>query len=1036
MRHVLALVLLTTVLCAASASHAQEPALPRVLRAALGPLPRMRSALPVRWPRAPLDGPAAGFADDVAARLVRLPELATDAGQGATVCVIDTGADLTHAALRTPTGRTRVRALLDLDAGPRGSGSAEATALEADFGAAVWDSAAIDAALALDDGAALPRDNYGHGTAVAALAVGDELGVAQGAELVVVRALRAEVPGFRDEDLALGAEFCARASRDPARTVVLLALGGHDGAHDGSEPIERALASFPGLVVTAAGNDGEQAVHARALLFGGEVRIVVRVPSPSRMTTTEQHVALAVSLSALGGAPLALEVALEAPDGTVTAWTTPDTTSVADSPSAVLTLDGDAPARAGGTRVVYALISGGGELRSPLGGGVYSLRVRGRGRVDVWLAGSELTGALFAPRLEGPLVDDHTSVTIPGTAPELVTVGAITSRVAVDALAREQEVTGLPAAFTSVGPTSSGAPKPDVAAPGTLVVTALSRDVRAGERNLLGGSAAALAARSLGDGRVALDGSSYAAAFVAGALALALAEAPARGEEDRAILASTASRISPEAWDSRAGMGIMDITRFLSARRARLAAGPTRALLDTAKSRASFTRSLTTEGATDVFVVARLVDLDGLPRSRGSVVLTREGREVLTLPVIDGVARGAVPGAALVPGTLRFEMCVDDDSTLGKLSLHVAAQDDGARIAVARGGGCAALPGSVPMPWSVVLALFTLLYARPKGLSVGASRLRLHPDSMETAARRALRTHGLSCKDGCVTGRPRAPAAVPVLAAVIISVHLSLVPSTALAHPLIDQGRRSYDEADFQGALDAFSRAEQATDLTRDDLIQLYLRRAMVHQAMHNTESVEADVFRLAALDRAVRLPPSMPPPVRRAYEQAVARATAPMTLTVEVRAMPGGLKLIARIADDNAALVQSLRIRARPRGGAWQWSSTASIEVTTAADAQVDYVAQAVGPGGVVLVTAQSDSHPLQDDSTAAHEGGTASPSRTDSRAIPDLDVEPPADHGLGAWPWLVGGGAVVIAVTVVLVLVLASSNGAQPISGPMITF
>jgi hypothetical protein len=727
-RRALAFFLLGTALALSTpgVSRAQELAAPRVLRAALGPLPRARLTMPTRWPRAPLDGRTEILADDVAAQLLRLPRLASDAGFGATVCVIDTGADLTHAALRTREGRTRVRALLDLDAPPRGSASAEVTALEAEFGAAVWDRAAIDAALAAGDDAALPRDGYGHGTAVAALALGGGLGVAQGAELLVVRALRADVPGFRDEDLALGAQFCARASRDPSRTVVLLALGGHDGAHDGSEPIERALALFPGLVVTAAGNDGEAPVHARAVLDDEEARVVLRVPSPDRRVTAEQHVALAVTLSPDGDAPLSLEVALEAPDGARTAWVAPGATVSADSRGARLTLDGTTPPRPGGTRVVYAVVAGGGALPASLEGGAYALLVRGRGRVEVWLAGAELTGALFAPRLDGALVDHGGSVTIPGTAPELVTVGAVASRVTLGALVREQDETALPASFTSVGPSASGAPKPDVAAPGTLVITALSRDVRDGERNLLGGSAAALASRQVGEDRVALDGSSYSAAFVAGALALALAEAPARGEADRALLASTATRVSPQAWDSRSGTGIVDIARFIAARRARLMGGAMEALVDSATSRASFTRRVTTAGSTDVFVLARLVDRRGAPCADGTVVLSRDGVDVLALPVVDGLARGAVPGSALVPGVLRFQARTGDGSSLGELVLRVEADDDGARAYSARGGGCSIAQSRARLPWSAALGLAALLCAsvRRAGTRTRARRSR------------------------------------------------------------------------------------------------------------------------------------------------------------------------------------------------------------------------------------------------------------------------------------------------------------------------
>jgi len=710
----------------APVARAQQPTLPRLMRAALGPLPRTRTttpanraALPTRWPRAPLGGPLTTLADDVAAQLLQMPPLTNDAGRGATVCVIDTGADLTHAALRELDGHTRVRALLDLDAAPRGSSSAEVTALEAEFGAAVWDRAAIDAALFGGETDALPSDRYGHGSAVAALAIGRDLGVAQGAELVVVRALRDAVPGFRDEDVALGAQFCARASRDVTRTVVLVALGGHDGAHDGTEPLERALAAFAGLVVVAAGNDGAAAVHASVLLDDTESEISVRVPSPGRAVTAEQYVALAIRVTAFDGArrdasgsdvpgsdiPSSdVALALVAPDGTTTEWIAPDATTIVDARGAQLTLAGNA-ASADGTHVVHALISGGGAML-PLVGGTYRLRVRGRGRVDVWLAGAELIGALFPPTLGGAHIETSGSVTIPGTAAELVTVGALASRLTLGALTHDAQL-GLPASFTSIGPTPTGAPKPDVAAPGTLVITALSRDVRDGERNLVGGSAAALASRRIGDDRIALDGSSYSAALIAGVFALALSESPSRGEPDRALLAATAARISAGAWDARGGAGLVDVTRFLEARRARSDIDVSATRVDEAASRASLTRSVATAGATDVYVFVRVVDLRGAPLLRGTVTLTRDDADVLTLPIVEGIARGRLPSSVLVQGTLRFAVHTDDGSALGDVVIRVV-RDDAGEAGRARGGACAAVPGAESMSvggWVVLTVL-------------------------------------------------------------------------------------------------------------------------------------------------------------------------------------------------------------------------------------------------------------------------------------------------------------------------------------------
>jgi hypothetical protein len=316
----------------------------------------------------------------------------------------------------------------------------------------------------------------------------------------------------------------------------------------------------------------------------------------------------------------------------------------------------------------------------------------------------------------------------------------------------------------------------------------------------------------------------------------------------------------------------------------------------------------------------------------------------------------------------------------------------------------------------------------------------LRPAAWRTgAARRELRR------------RARSPFA-PWVAFVALSV-VALAPALAHAHPLVDEGERKYEDADFQGALDAFARAEAATDLTRADLVRLYTRRAMVHHAMQHPDELEADVFRLANLDRAVRLPRAAPPAVRRAYEQAVARVASLLRVDVEAEAMPGGTRLVARVSDDNAGLVQSLRVRARTAGGAWRRTDRATLEVPAAAGATVEYVAEAVGPGGAVLAQAGTDDAPLRTTlapalvdavttpvaATTTANGGAApatAPAPGPQPASP-RDAAPRAEGGAPVWPWLVAGGVVLAAAVVVVALfVVPGPEGDQPVSGPQVSF
>ncbi|MCZ7682557.1 MAG: S8 family serine peptidase [Sandaracinaceae bacterium] len=176
-------------------------------------------------------------------------------------------------------------------------------------------------------------------------------------------------------------------------------------------------------------------------------------------------------------------------------------------------------------------------------------------------------GTFFSPELGGPHADAREAITIPATASGLIAVAATLARTSVQT-DRALTLDGAPgehAPFSSIGPTPGGAPKPDLAAPGGFVLAALSRDVRDGDPdNLAGGAVARLRAI---DGRVALRGTSAAAAVVAGALLLALELDPSRAPDARALLISSAR--GDGAWSPELGAGELDVPRLLSPRRAR-----------------------------------------------------------------------------------------------------------------------------------------------------------------------------------------------------------------------------------------------------------------------------------------------------------------------------------------------------------------------------------------------------------------------------------------------------------------------------------
>ena len=654
---------LALVLSAATAAHAQ----PR-------PLPG-EDGLPSRWPRQPqLDLARAAIGADLAWE--RFGVL----GRGATICVVDTGIDLGHRDFLDVDRHTRVDWLLDLDGAPRGS----FVSLESRFGGAIFDREAIDRLLQADP-AALPTDWHGHGTAMASAALGDDApegvetpgthaGVAPRARLIVVRALRRGALGFADPDVVRGVSFCETVS-DPARTVVLLALGGHDGMHDGTEPLERALSAFVhrGLtIVVAAGNDSGRSFHAAARVpASGVERVTIHLPSP------EDHANAQLVLAVRGAA----HVALVAPDGTRTPAVVPGESVTVRAASAVLSVDAS---REGVLDVAIV-----GDAMTPLAGGNYVLEVHGAARFDAWIVHESLGGGLGRASLAGRSVVRGDEVTIPATAEGVIAVGSSVSR---SFLARADGGPGFTldadeeerAVFSAVGPSAGGAPRPDLLAPGGWIVLALSSQLAAGDvENLFRGDAAAIERHRQGADHVAVAGTSVSAALVAGALALAFEQGLADPARDRSLLAFTATRTSVP-FTPRRGFGRLDVPAFLAAR-----SGPRASARDLTLCA---TRAFVTPGADDLALVALATAEGGAVPSDQWVTFARRGEIVARAPLLAGIARARVSvGPASIGEDLAFSASIDGATATA--SVPVALDEDGSFAEPSGASGCSAGSG-------------------------------------------------------------------------------------------------------------------------------------------------------------------------------------------------------------------------------------------------------------------------------------------------------------------------------------------------------
>lgn len=450
-------------------------------------------------------------------------------GAGVWVALVDTGIDWRHPDFIDEQGHTRVAWLLDQTLPATGAHPE----LEQLGAGAVYSGqqlqAALDGELSL---APAGRDSIGHGTHVAGIVASDDAayrGAAPAVELVVVKAIDDDQGGFGEDDILRGLAFADTVARRAGRPLVVnLSLGNQLGAHDGSEPLELALADLarqPGrAVVVAAGNEGDRAFHARAALTPSRpLRLGLQLPAAA--TGSEASVLVDIwAESAIG-----LRLVVEDPAGGRTSAVSSSGPHRVDreDPSGNVTAacSGEVSPFNGLWRCQVEILGQGGQ---PPAAGVWTLELAGSGaRIDAWIAESDLGGA-------GPAFQDHVDPSVlvgpPATAAGVLAVGSFTNRVDWrDAAGRHQLVEGRVGElswFSVLGPTRDGRPKPELLAPGWLVASTLSADSdpRRPDSLFFSGGSMRLV---LADGRHALaGGTSMAAPLAAGVAALVLQQRP------------------------------------------------------------------------------------------------------------------------------------------------------------------------------------------------------------------------------------------------------------------------------------------------------------------------------------------------------------------------------------------------------------------------------------------------------------------------------------------------------------------------------
>jgi subtilisin family serine protease len=431
-------------------------------------------------------------------------------GTGALVGVADTGVDVTHPDFLDAQGHTRIAWYLDLSAPPLG----KYPDLEQQYGStdssgqlvagAVWAASDIDALLADPSQLSqLPQDEVGHGTMVASCAAGNGLqgrsiyrGVAPNATLLVARITSADSESIGNPELLQGTAFLFdRADSMGQPIVVNLSIGTDFGPHDGSTSWEQTLASHVGpstpghALVAAAGNSGSIAdgpVHENVFVQPGTtVRVPMTVPTASQSGGVQVWAAMHAGAT--------VSVGLDGPDGT---WIAPVGAGAAGGKNgsgySAAVYNGQesgspVPAGSSGAVVIW---------QGAWPSGTYDVTLSGRGTVDLYVEG---TGDEAGPGAVGWVngVREGT-IQLPATHPSIIGVGctinksswrSIDDDVLVlpvplldpsgampDPAQRTRDpIPGEPCWFSSAGPTLTGLQKPEIMAPGAVIIGALSQ---------------------------------------------------------------------------------------------------------------------------------------------------------------------------------------------------------------------------------------------------------------------------------------------------------------------------------------------------------------------------------------------------------------------------------------------------------------------------------------------------------------------------------------------------------------------------------
>lgn len=463
-------------------------------------------------------------------------ELGAYTGKGVVVGIVDGGFQYSHIAFTNPDGiGTRIARVWDQNA--KGGKSPAKFGYGSEY-------ATFDEMRAVN----YDISSTFHGSHVAGIAAGGDrttsyYGVAPEAELVFVSF------GSSNVNITDGIQYCFDYAESVGKPcVVNISLGSHLGPHDGTSATDQAFAAMTGpgrIIVGAAGNEGSTALHVSKDLEEGDTSLKTMIGFSENATTKQAYVDIwgskgapltvkAVVVDALKGKVMYESPAVASDGETDVKYTFPDGSGVVSTVQMALQKNPD------NERTEVLLMCRATSIAENRKIGIVATSDAGTS-IHMW---NNATEGYFLDGGKRGWTEGDTDCTVGelgGVSDNVISVGSYNTKMDYTTLSGNlyginTELVGGKgqlSLFSSHGPTLDGRTKPDVTAPGCLLISATSKYYASF-------SASTCAVKSGDDYYDANMGTSMASPVVTGTVALWLQANPNLSPADvRKILNQT-----------------------------------------------------------------------------------------------------------------------------------------------------------------------------------------------------------------------------------------------------------------------------------------------------------------------------------------------------------------------------------------------------------------------------------------------------------------------------------------------------------------